>query len=114
MNSLVLYRKTVKELEKVSDCAQFEAKCLLENFLSLSISDIYSQKEIDSDLTELKKAVQKRLANLPLQYIIGKWEFMDSEFLVNENVLIPRPETEMLCECLANEITADSVSTATP
>ena len=109
MNSFVLYRQTAQKLEKVSDCAQFEAKCLLEHFFSLSISDIYSQKEVDSDLTLLDKAVEERLSNIPLQYIIGSWEFMDNEFLLNENVLIPRPETELLCECLVNKMTADSV-----
>lgn len=109
MNALHLYRQTVKKLEKVSDCADFEAKCLLENYFSLSLSDIYSQKEIKTDFSALDSAIDKRLDNFPLQYIIGKWEFMDSEFELNENVLIPRPETEILCECLAPEITPKSV-----
>ena len=109
MNSLLLYRDTVDKLEKVSDCSQFEAKCLLEHFLNLSLSDIYSQKEISVDLSELNTALEQRLNNIPLQYIIGSWEFMGNEFLLNENVLIPRPETELLCECLAEEMSADSV-----
>lgn len=109
MNSLHLYRQTVERLEKVSDCAQFEAKCLMEHFFSITLTDIYSGKDIDIDLSELEVAIERRLNNIPLQYIIGKWEFMDSEFEVNENVLIPRPETELLCECLADKITSDSV-----
>ena len=109
MNSLVLYRETVTGLEKVSDCAQFEAKCLFEHYLNLSVSDIYSQKEINANLTELNNALEQRFNNIPLQYIIGSWEFMGHEFLLNENVLIPRPETELLCECLAEKITADSI-----
>ncbi len=109
MNSLQLYRQLTKRLEEVSDCAQFESKCLLEHFLSLSLSDIYSEKEINDDLSELYIATEKRLNNIPLQYIVGKWEFMDCEFLLNKNVLIPRPETELLCECLADKITPESV-----
>lgn len=109
MNSLSLYGQTVAKLEKVSDCAQFEAKCLLEHFFSLTLSDIYSKKEMSADTSVLDKAVEKRLANIPLQYILGKWEFMGHEFLLNENVLIPRPETELLCECLADKMTDTSV-----
>lgn len=105
-----LSRAVAKQLEKVSECADFEAKCLLEHFLSLSLNDIYLDKELGNiDTSELESAVDKRLQNYPLQYILGKWEFMGNEFFVDENVLIPRPETELLCECLADRINQNSV-----
>lgn len=44
------------------------------------------------------KMVNKRQKGLPVAYIIGKKEFWKSEFYVNKNVLIPKPDTELLIE----------------
>ncbi|MCF0176232.1 MAG: peptide chain release factor N(5)-glutamine methyltransferase [Bacteroidales bacterium] len=53
-------------------------------------------------LPVLEDAVDRLLANEPVQYILGKAQFCGSEFNVNPSVLIPRQETEMLCK-LASE-----------
>ena len=47
---------------------------------------------------ELKKLVTKRATNYPLEYITKKASFYGEQFIVNEGVLIPRPETELLVE----------------
>ncbi len=47
---------------------------------------------------ELENLLEKRLDNMPMQYILGQCEFMGLDFSVNENVLIPRPDTEVLVE----------------
>ncbi len=45
-------------------------------------------------LSEITKIVNELKKNRPIQYILGEAWFMDLSFLVNEHVLIPRPETE--------------------
>lgn len=64
----------------------------------------------DNNLPPLAKALDDLINNRPLQYVLGKTWFFDSEFIVNPHVLIPRPETELMVENIINElktITAD-------
>ena len=50
----------------------------------------------ESEMLTFHFAVKDLLKNKPIQYIIGETEFCDLKFKVNENVLIPRPETSEL------------------
>lgn len=50
------------------------------------------------ELEELRELITRRVKKEPLQYIIGKTEFMGLEFKLTPDVLIPRPETEILVE----------------
>ncbi len=70
-----------------------EAELLIEEYLAqpLSLSKDYDDKM-------LSDAVKKRACGYPLQYIIGKWWFCRCEFEVNENCLVPRPDTETVVE----------------
>ncbi len=54
--------------------------------------------EASRDEAWLRKAVARRLAGEPLQYILGEWEFMGLPFSVGPEALIPRQDTETLCE----------------
>lgn len=67
------------------ESAYFDTKCIFEDFPH-------------ADRKEILGMVEKRSAGYPLQYILGTWEFYGYKMTVNENVLIPRPETELLIE----------------
>ncbi len=53
---------------------------------------------------KFKRFVAKRVRHEPVWYITGKIEFMDLDLHVNSNVLIPRPETELMIEMILNQV----------
>lgn len=72
-----------------------EASFIMRNFLN--INNIYIDNEISQEnISKLDEIFDKRGTGLPLQYAIGFDYFMGEKFFVNQNVLIPRPETEIL------------------
>jgi release factor glutamine methyltransferase len=84
-----------------------EAERILTFLLNCSRSELYlpQQKELpDVTLKKIQKIIKRRLKNEPLAYIIGSVYFYDREFIVTPEVLIPRPDTEILVEeVLKNE-----------
>lgn len=67
-----------------------------KNYIYLHLNDIYLN---DSDIKNISSMLKMRyIENIPLQYILGKQNFFKEEYMVNENVLIPRQDTEILVE----------------
>lgn len=90
--------KTIREL--LSDDFEY-TEIVLQYLLNLSKSNIIlnSKRELSQDDFDLYNDIKNKYNNgIPLQYAIGKWNFFGYDFVVNENVLIPRPETEILVE----------------
>lgn len=59
----------------------------------------HGEEEIDSlKVEEIYNKIKKLEEHIPIQYITNKQEFMKLKFFVNENVLIPRSDTEILVE----------------
>ncbi len=79
--------------------ADYEAKLLVESVGSLTAVKIMMGEAFpEAALPRLNALVQKRLSGIPLQYLLGEWEFFGLSFAVGEGVLIPRQDTEALVE----------------
>jgi release factor glutamine methyltransferase len=71
---------------------------LLSDLLSLSLASLYARGEMEIDAARVEESLRRRYAGEPLQYIRGHTEFYSRDFLVDDRVLIPRPETELIVE----------------
>lgn len=93
------------ELEKIygSDEANALIMILLEHYFNIDRVKMALEPDLrlsESELLTLHFAVKELLKNKPVQYIIGETNFCGMRFFVNENVLIPRPETEEMVKSL--------------
>lgn len=80
---------------------------LTEHFLGLSRLDLALNNNKSLSPTEEKlfdEAVTRLLNHEPIQYITGETEFFGSRFIVDKNVLIPRPETEDLVQWILDDL----------
>ena len=92
------------------DLPFLESSLLLCHILDTEKEKLFSMMtdEISgSSFSEFAELVRKRLSGVPYAYITGSREFFSRDFYVNENVLIPRPDTEVLIEA-ALEIASEN------
>ncbi len=85
---------------------RLSAEMLLAHALHCKRIDLYLQFErilTADELTRYRNFIKRRLKNEPVQYIIGEQDFMGLTFKVTPDVLIPRPETELLVEKVLEE-----------
>lgn len=80
---------------------QLESEILLSHVLQMPREKLYIHDELEikcEDYARWASVLNERKRKKPIAYILGKKEFMSMDFLVDENVLIPRPETELIVE----------------
>lgn len=87
--------------KKNIELPRINSECLLAHVLNCKRLDLYLSfdrplKENEVDI--YRELIRRRSKAEPLQYIIGSVEFFGLDFKVNQSVLIPRPETEILVE----------------
>lgn len=90
-----------EELLKVSETPAIDTGLIMEYILKKDKLFLIMNKgmEIEKSLCdEFEKLIQLRKSGTPVQYILKSQEFMGLEFYVDENVLIPRQDTEILVE----------------
>ena len=113
MIEITTYAKLLEEGKKTLETAgileaELDAWYLLSDTISIDrtkfLVDRNDPKELDHDLLEqYRSRLKKRAMRIPLQHILGIQEFMGIEFLVNDKVLIPRQDTEVLVEEVLKE-----------
>ena len=100
----------IKEIRKIAienliksniEDSNTKISILLQYLLSMSKTEIMLHENMELDETqkeEIFKCVEEIIAGKPIQYITHHQEFMGLDFYVDENVLIPQPDTEILVE----------------
>ena len=89
------------------DDAALDAWYLLEYVTGVSRAMYFLDMNREISLeqeTKYRSYVATRAKHVPLQHITGVQEFMGLEFLVNEHVLVPRQDTEVLVECVLEDL----------
>ena len=85
--------------------AAFDARCLLEDLGGMPRGTAADDTALTAEqASALNVALAQREEGRPLQYILGQWDFLTLTLKVGEGVLIPRPDTELLCEAAADRL----------
>lgn len=99
MNVKEAYSYSVSFLEANGvEEADFKALTVVCHVAGIKNSEYHAHKDDFIITKRLADCLWKLKTGEPLQFVIGKWDFYESEFYVGEGVLIPRPETEELVD----------------
>ena len=93
-----LYRQTKQIFAQAGvESPAFDAMCLLQHCFGLDRAGLILHGDTQvkqQEAAQFAALPDRRAKGEPLQYILGKWQFMDREFYVGKGVLIPREDTQ--------------------
>jgi len=98
------------------DSAAAEVEIILCHLLSVERIDLYVHGyDLINDrvIGKFHDIIARRMTRYPLQYILGETHFYGRRFLVDPDVMIPTPETELLCDLAINHIKNQEYDSAT-
>jgi len=81
---------------------------LLADVTGRSLAWLFAHGDEEADADRFEPLIARRFAGEPLQYIRNRTEFYSREFYVDDRVLIPRPETEILVEAAIAQVPIDA------
>lgn len=100
---------TRQSIAGLTETPGLDAQVLLAHICKKDKSWLHAHPEYElspNEILELANAMAQLSAGMPLPYVIGEWEFYSLKFKVTPDVLIPRPETELLVETAIKWLTA--------
>ena len=108
------FNKQLKDLKKnsINDYKQ-KSEMIIHAVLGIKKAELYTNNFFISEdqIEELEKSFSLLCRDVPVQHIIGKTYFYNDKFLTPPGVFIPRPETELIIDCVKNDFEEGSKKT---
>jgi release factor glutamine methyltransferase len=108
------FNKQLVDLKKNKiDEYKQKSEMIIDAVLGISKAELYIRNHFipNDQLKKLEQAFSMLLEDMPVQHIIGKTHFYEDSFFTPPGIFIPRPETELLIDCIQNDFESLSEKT---
>ena len=108
------FNKQLVDLKKNKiDEYKQKSEMIIDAVLGISKAELYIRNHFipNDQLKSLEQAFSMLLKDMPVQHIIGKTHFYEDSFFTPPGIFIPRPETELLIDCIQNDFESLSEKT---